>query len=128
MNSNSAELSSLQQILEQMNREGDFPFSALMDKDGFQIAYAVDDRKNLEKQVAVIAFAQKTINQMRLEMGMNATKEVTVFDAEGQRLICRLFKVADYEVILACLVPHPNQPYRKIMNTTIKQISAAWKV
>jgi len=121
-------LGSLVDILKKMHQEGNFSFCVLIDKDGFQVAAAANDTQDLDRKAATIALIQRTIDQVQRHMEMTSPQEVVIFDSSGQRLVCRLFQIQQYPMILACTVPDRNQPYRKIINKAIREIHQNWKL
>jgi len=121
-------LGSLVDILKKMRQEGNFSFCVLIDKDGFQVAAAANDTRDLDRKAATIALIQRTIEQVQRHMGMTSLQEVVIFDSSGERLVCRLFHLQHYPMILACILPDRNQPYRKIINKVIREIHQNWKL
>ena len=121
-------LASLVDILKKMRQEGNFSFCVLIDKDGFQVASSANDPLDLDRKAATIALIQRTIEQVQRHMQMTSPQEVVIFDSSGQRLVCRLFQIQQYPMILACIVPDRNQSYRKIMNKAIREIHQNWKL
>ena len=121
-------LASLVDILKKMRQEGNFNFCVLIDKDGFQVASSANSTQDLDRKAATIALIQRTIDQVQRHMQMTSPQEVVIFDSSGQRLVCRLFQIQQYPMILACIVPDRNQPYRKIINKAIREIHQNWKL
>ena len=78
-------------VLAQLNQAGGFPIAVLVDRDGFPLASAAAPGQNPEMQSAVVAQVQKTVNQVSDRLGMAQTDEVSVYDTEGRRLVCRPF-------------------------------------
>ncbi len=58
---------------------------------------------------------------------MAATDEISVFDAEGRRLVCRPFQVQGQDMILAVLVPDKEKKYRRLTNQALVAIRQLWK-
>jgi predicted regulator of Ras-like GTPase activity (Roadblock/LC7/MglB family) len=121
-------LGSLVNVLKKMRQEGNFNFCVLIDKDGFQVASSANDHLDLDRKAATIALIQRTIHQVQRHMQMTSPQEVVIFDSSGQRLVCRLFQIQQYPMILACIVPDRNQPYRQIINKAIREIRQNWKL
>lgn len=121
-------LASLVDILKKMRQEGNFSFCVLIDKDGFQVASSANSTQDLDRKAATIALIQRTIEQVQRHMQMTSPQEVVIFDSSGERLVCRLFQIQQYPMILACIVPDRNQPYRKIINKAIREIHQNWKL
>lgn len=120
---NSSEIS---QLLVEMNRAGGFLVSVLTDREGFPIASASANGQNSDTQAAVVALAQKTVNQVRDHLGMAGMDEFTLFDEKGQRLVCRPFSVNDRELILAVLSPDKGKAYRRLTNQAVLAIQRMW--
>lgn len=116
------------QLLDGMNQEGGFPISILADRHGFLIASAADANQDPDRQSAVVALVQKTAVQAGDQLGLGQTDEVSLYDAEGQKLVCRPFVANEYEMILAVLVPTRRQSYRLLTNNAIKSIQSMWKL
>src|SRR5574340_952412 len=100
--SGSAELS---RLLADMNERGGFPVSVLTDRNGFTIAAAAVPGQDPDMQAAAVALVQKTFVQVRDQLSMAQTDEISVFDATGKRLVCRPFQAGNHDMILAVVVP-----------------------
>ncbi len=118
----------LSKLLTEMNDEGGFPISILTDRQGFPIASAAAPGQDPDRQSAVVALVQKTAVQVQEQLGMAQTDEISVFDADGQRLVCRPFKAKEHNLILAVLVPDRNQSYRRLTTKAVIAIRRAWKL
>lgn len=118
----------LAQYLLNMNEQGGFPIAVLTDRHGFPIASAADPNQDPEIQSAVVALIQKTAAQASHQLGMAQTDEISLYDAEGRRLVCRPFRANEYEMILAVLVPDRHQSYRRLTNQAINAIRRQWKL
>jgi predicted regulator of Ras-like GTPase activity (Roadblock/LC7/MglB family) len=116
----------LNQLLITMNQEGGFPISILTDSQGLAIASAAGGGMNADKQSAVVAFIQKTAVQVCKQIGFTSSEEISLFDKDGKHLICRSFKVKDFNLILSVMVPDRSTSYRHITSTTIKKIIEIW--
>jgi predicted regulator of Ras-like GTPase activity (Roadblock/LC7/MglB family) len=115
-------------VLATMNEQGDFPIAVITDMEGFPIAWAAGGDHNPDLQSAVVALIQKTATQVREQLGMAQTDEISVFDKQGQRLVCRPFEANQYSLILAVLVPDKKKPYRQLTNVAIREIQRLWKL
>ena len=120
--------SELCNLLAAMNQDGGFPISILTDRQGFPIASAAGSGQDPEKQSAVVALVQKTAVQVQEQLGMAKTDEISVYDSEGQRLVCRPFSVNRHDLILAVLVPDRHQSYRRLTTRTVNAIRRVWKL
>ncbi len=118
----------LGQLLADMNEQGGFPLAVLADQQGFSIASAAAPDQNPEMQAAMVALVQKTATQVRDQLGMAQTDEISLFDTEGRRLVCRPFSANGYNMILAVLVPNKHQSYRRLTNKAVNTIQQHWKL
>lgn len=123
--SGSAEISELLQII---NNAGGFPITILTDRHGFPIASAAAPSQDPEKQAAVVALVQKTASQVTDQLGMAQTDEISIFDKEGQKLVCRPFDANGHNLILAVVVPNKDQSYRRLTNKAVRDIRQMWKL
>jgi len=117
----------LADILAEMNISGDFPISILTDKHGFPIASASIPGQDPDTKSAVVALVQKTAAQAQNQLGMAQTDEISLYDANGQRLVCRPFAANGYDMILAVIVLNRRQSYRRLTNQAIREIKEAWR-
>lgn len=116
----------LARMLATMNKEGNFPIAILTDRQGFPIAAAAAADQDPELQAAVVALIQKTAAQVQTQLGMAQTDEISLFDKDGRRLVCRPFSVNNHDMILAVLVPDRHQTYRRLTNNTVAAIKNQW--
>lgn len=117
----------LSSILADMNRQGNFPISVLTDLQGLPLASATSvEGESAEMQAAVVALIQKTALQTT-KVNMGETDEVTVFDRQGRRLVCRPFQVDDRALVLAVMVPR-DRSYRRLTGQAIHAIRHVWKI
>jgi predicted regulator of Ras-like GTPase activity (Roadblock/LC7/MglB family) len=118
----------LARLLADMNEQGKFPIAVLTDRHGFPIASAAQPGQNPDTQSAVVALVQKTATQVRDQLGMAQTDEISLYDTQGQRLVCRPISINGHDLILAVLVPDKNSSYRRLTNQAINAIRRAWKL
>lgn len=118
----------LAKLLANMNEEGGFPVAVLTDRHGFPIASAAGPGQDPEMKSAVVALIQKTATQVSSQLGMAQTDEISLFDTEGRRLVCRPFNANGHDMILAILVPDKNQSYRRLTNQAVTAIQRQWKL
>lgn len=116
------------ELLAGMNEEGGYPISILADRHGFLIASAAAENEDPDTQSAVVALVQKTAVQAGDQLGLGQTDEISLYDARGQKLVCRPFVANGYEMILAVLVPRRRQSYRQLTNDMIKAIQSMWRL
>lgn len=115
-------------LLAEMNEQGGFPVAILTDRHGFPIASAADPGQDPETQAAVVALVQKTAVQVRDQLGMAQTDEISLFAADGQRLVCRPFSANSHDLILAVLVPDKQKSYRRLTTQTVNAIRRVWRL
>lgn len=118
----------LARLLAEMNKAGEFPIAVLTDRHGFPIASAAAPGQDPETQSAVVALVQKTAAQVRDQLGMAQTDEISLYDTSGQRLVCRPISVNGHDLILAVLVPNKTASYRRLTNQAVSAIRRAWKL
>jgi predicted regulator of Ras-like GTPase activity (Roadblock/LC7/MglB family) len=118
----------LSELLAEMNEHGQFSISVLTDQHGFPIAAAAQPGEDAETQSAVVALVQKTAVQAHNQLGMAQTDEISLFDADGQRLVCRPFNAKGFDMILAVRIPNRNQSYRRLTNQMITAVRRIWKL
>lgn len=120
--------SELAGLLVTMNEQGGFLIAVLTDRHGFPIASSAMPGQNPDTQSAVVAMVQKTATQVRDQLGMAQTDEISLHDTTGQRLICRPLTINGHEMILAVLIPPAVKSYRRLTNQTIGAIRRLWKL
>lgn len=118
----------LAKLLAEMNEQGRFPIAIITDRHGFPIASAAASGQDPEIQSAVVALVQKTAKQVQNQLGMAQTDEISMFDTEGRRLVCRLFSANGHDLILAVLVPDKQQSYRRLTNVAVNAIRRQWQL
>lgn len=118
----------LAQLLSEMNAKGDFPIAVLTDRHGFPIASAASPGEDPDTQSAVVALVQKTAAQVSQQLGMAQTDEISLYDTNGRRLVCRPFQANEHNLILAVVVPHKQQSYRRLTNIAVNNIRKHWKL
>jgi len=120
----------LAKLLATMNEQGGFPIAVLTDRHGFPIASATRPAaaQDPETQSAVVALIQKTAVQVRDQLGMAQTDDISLAAADGQRVGCRPFKVNGHDLILAVLVPGKARSYRRLTSQTVTAIRRLWKL
>ena len=118
--------SELNQLLETLNREGGFSISVVTDAQGLAIASASSNGLDPDRQSAIVALVQKTILQVGKRLGMTETEEISLFTADGQRLICRFFKTDEHDLILAITIPDKKLSYRRLTSQAISEIRRIW--
>ena len=120
--------SRLSEILKEMNEAGGFSVAVLTDQEGFPLASAALEGNDPEIQAAVVALIQKTAAQATNQMGIGQTDEITLFDGEGNRLVCRPFEVNGHQLILAVRIDDRHKAYRRLTNQAIRKVSQTWRL
>ncbi|HFC10327.1 MAG TPA: roadblock/LC7 domain-containing protein [Chloroflexi bacterium] len=120
--------SQLSEILQEMNEAGGFSIAVLTDRHGFPLASAAGQGNDPDTQSAVVALIQKTAAQATSQLGIGQTDEITLFDSEGNRLVCRPFDVNGHQLILAVRIDDRHKAYRRLTNQAIRKISQAWRL
>ncbi len=130
MNNNSSKSGSTEiaKLLAKMNDQGNFPIAVVTDRHGFPIASAAAPGQDPDLQSAVVALIQKTASQVQNQLGMAQTDEISLYDTEGRRLVCRPFIANEHNMILAIVVPNKKQSYRRLTNKMITAIKRQWKL
>lgn len=116
------------QVLAKMNEMGDFPISVLTDRHGFSIASAAGSDQDTDTQAAIVALIQKTASQASNQLGFAQTDEISLYDAWGRRLVCRLFEANGHNMILTVLIRSKTQSYRRLTNQAVTSIRRQWKL
>lgn len=116
----------LTQILEEINKEGDFLASVMTDQNGLPIVSAVREGFDTDRQSATVALVKKTITQNEKRLGISEAEEISIVDSNGQLLICRPFSVKKFDFILAILMADRQHSYRRLTARAINQICSAW--
>jgi len=116
----------LNNLLQNKNKEGGFPISVITDSQGLSIAAATVNGDDPDRQSAVVALIRKAAGQVTRQMGWGTTDEIALYQADGQRLVCRPFQAGDQDLILAVMVTNRQQSYRRITNTGITRIKHIW--
>lgn len=118
-------LTPFEEVLQKMNDQGHFKAAILAGNDGLPIA-TVPSRYDTDTTAAMVALLQKVSKEARGQLSMAEVDEVTIFDRDRIRLVCRYLVVDGEELILAVMVP-PNQYHRRLTNRAIREIEAAWR-
>lgn len=116
----------LNQLMMRLNEEGGFLISVLTDHNGLPLAFASTAGTDPDMQSAVVAQVKKIANQIGRQLGMDGAEEVVLYDASGQRLICRLFDINEQDLILTVTSPDKEQSYRRVTNSAIAEIRRIW--
>ncbi len=120
--------SQLSEILQEMNEAGGFSIAVLTDRHGFPLASAARQGNDPDTQSAVVALIQKTAAQATNQLGIGQANEITLFDDQGHRLVCRPFDANGHQLILAVRIDDRHRAYRRLTNRAIRKISQAWRL
>ncbi len=120
--------SQIGEILQAMNEAGGFSISVLTDRQGFPLASAAANGEDADTQSAVVALIQKTASQASNQLGIGQMDEITLFDGEGNRLVCRPFEANGYSLILAVRIDDRHKAYRRLTNQAIRRIQKVWRL
>ena len=117
----------LTRLLADMNERGGFPIAVLTDQHGLPIAFAAAPNQDPDTQAAVVAMIQRTVTEAGHQLGMAQADEISLFDNQGRRLVCRPFSANGHNLMLAILVEDRNQSYRRLTNKAVNAIRQQWQ-
>jgi predicted regulator of Ras-like GTPase activity (Roadblock/LC7/MglB family) len=118
---------SFEQILVQMNEEGQFTAAILASDDGLLVAAApTPSPYDAETVAAMVALVKDFIKQTQTRIGLAEVDEVSIVVGDRSRLICRYFNAGTHPLVLAILAP-PNHSYRRLTTRAARDIQAAWQ-
>jgi predicted regulator of Ras-like GTPase activity (Roadblock/LC7/MglB family) len=109
-------------LITDLHHNGNFSAAVLTDTNGLPIASSACEDGDVETQAAVVAQIQKIITQVKSQLGMGITDEVSLNDVSGKKLVCRSFSMNGNEFILAVLLSGREKPYRRLTTRTISSI------
>ena len=110
----------LDEVLQRINREGEFRASILSTLDGFSIS-AVSSQFDDVVISAISSIVQDASKRAERYMGFKRMDEVSLVDDDKFRLVCREFEVDGSQFVLTVVVP-PYKTYRKLTNDAIRNI------
>jgi predicted regulator of Ras-like GTPase activity (Roadblock/LC7/MglB family) len=111
-------------VLQEMNRAGDFKAAVLSTTEGLPLASAPADYED-EMVAAMVALLNKLAGQARQQLNLAQVDELSLVGDDRTRLACRYFSVAGQKLVLAVLVP-PDRYYRRLTNRAIREIRRSW--
>ena len=114
------EPTSLEEILYAMNEAGGFRVSVLTSTEGLPIATVPADYDS-DVTAAMVALLQRVGSDAQSQLGMAEMDEMTIYDRDRTRLVCRHITVGRERLILVALVPR-GHCYRRATNQAIRQI------
>jgi predicted regulator of Ras-like GTPase activity (Roadblock/LC7/MglB family) len=109
-------------ILRELNRAGGFAATVLTDGQGLVLAAESAPGQDANAQAAVVALVEKTAGRVVQQLGMAPTDEISVFDAQGRRLVWRPFAIGEKTLILSVLVLDKGKSYRQLTNRGIRAL------
>lgn len=118
-------MTSFEKVLQRMNDQGHFKAAVLASNDGLPIATA-PSVYDADTAAAIVALLQRVSKEARDQLDMAEVDEVTIFDRDRIRLVCRYMAVDGEKLILAVMVP-PNRYHRHVTNWAMREIKAAWR-
>ena len=110
----------LDEVLNRMNRQGDFRASIISTVDGFTIA-SVSSQFDDVVMSAISSIVQEASRRAEQYIGFKRMDEVSLVDDDKFRLVCREFSVNESQFILIVVVP-PYKTYRRLTNVAIREI------
>ena len=116
----------LMNILERLNHEGGFTTSLITDSQGLAIASVQTGQADPEKQAAVVAQMQKSIQQAGRQLGVRFDREIALHAADGQRLVILSFQAGKHDLILLVASPDGQKTYRRLTRRAITEIRRVW--
>jgi predicted regulator of Ras-like GTPase activity (Roadblock/LC7/MglB family) len=114
-------------LISAMNAEAGFPITVLTDKQGLVLAASSQAGMNAARQSAVVAKIRGAADLVAKQLDMGVMDEISLFDEDGQRLVCRPIAMRGEDLILAVMVPTRGQAYRRSTNKAITAIRRSWQ-
>jgi predicted regulator of Ras-like GTPase activity (Roadblock/LC7/MglB family) len=116
----------LNEILQQVCREGQITAAIVANLEGFPIA-AASLAQDAETMAAMVAYLRDTARRAQTQLGLAQLDEVTIRDRDQSLLVCRSFAVNDGdELLLVVMVPR-RRAYRRLTNIAIQRIRNIWQ-
>lgn len=117
-----------EEILAQMNQQGNFAAAVLASDDGLPVAAAPSPSPyDADTVAAMVTLVKDFISQTQTRLGLARVDEVTIFINDKSRLICRYFDADKHPFVLTVLAP-PQQSYRRLMTHAVHEIKKSWGV
>lgn len=82
-----------------------FDLAVLTDMDGFALAYAGTNPREMESVAATSALAWQLVQRMQEHIGLVEVEEYTLSNRRGQKFVCRLFEVDAQRMMVVFLLP-----------------------
>ncbi|MGY5862797.1 MAG: roadblock/LC7 domain-containing protein [Candidatus Thorarchaeota archaeon] len=107
----------LDNLLEEMNKEGGFFASILSRNDGLLMASAVAPKSNRDLIAAMSGFLTDTAERVREELSLGELKDISIRCNGGKAVFRKIGSKAEQSLILAALMPrkirYHNRPLGK---------------
>jgi predicted regulator of Ras-like GTPase activity (Roadblock/LC7/MglB family) len=113
-----------EEVLERMNKQGNFGAAVLSMKDGLPLASSPTYYED-EMAAAMVTLFNEAIKRFKQHLGLPQVDEISIVGDDRTRLVCRYFAVDGHELMLTVLTP-PDQSYRLLTNRIIKEIERIW--
>lgn len=120
-----ASIGAITVALTEMNREGGFLLSTLLDPLGTPLVSVTASGREPELKDAVVSLVRRAALQLYGQMGPARMDEITLHDPSGRRLICRPLNIGADIWILAVLIPEKTMTYRRLMSQAGQAIRRA---
>lgn len=115
-----------EQILAQMNQDGNFTAAVLASNDGLPVAAAPSPSPyDSDTVAAMVTLVKDFISQTQTRLGLAQVDEVAIHVNDKSRLICRYFDADEHPLVLTVLAP-PQQSYRRLMSRAVHEIQKSW--
>ncbi|MFX0108278.1 MAG: roadblock/LC7 domain-containing protein [Candidatus Hodarchaeota archaeon] len=95
----------LAEILEEMNKEGDFIASILARDDGLLMASAASPTTNREVVAAMSGYVASTVERMRNELSLGQLRDISVRCSQGKAVFRKIASQRKQALILAAIMP-----------------------
>lgn len=112
--------SSFDDILKEVNRQGDFLFSVLSTGEGLPIAFQPGNQK-FNQTSAMTALLHQVCQQTRSLLELDELDEITIRTQENTRLVIRPLQIGGERVLLSVLIPADSY-YRQLTNRALRGI------
>lgn len=116
----------LNEILQEICREGQVITAIVANREGFLIA-AASQTHDAETAAAMVAYLRDTAQRAQRQLGLSQLDEVTIRDRDRRLLVCRSFTVGEGEELLLVVMVPQQQAYRRLTNIAIQRICDVWQ-
>lgn len=89
--------------------------------DGFALAYAGTNPREMESVAATSALAWQLVQRMQEHIGLDEIEEYALSNRRGQKLVCRLFEVGAQRMMLVFLLPI-GIPHRRAATRLVRRL------